>query len=186
MASIGHVAIALAARRLHERDLAARPAVITSVAVWSALSLLPDADVIAFALAIPYEAPWGHRGATHSLAFAGAVGLLGLLAAKVARLPALRTALLAAATVASHGVADAFTDGGLGSALLWPASDERFFAPWTPIPVAPIGLSFLSSRGLYCAMMELLLFAPFFVYGLWPRRQRTELSGPRAERSASR
>lgn len=35
-------------------------------------ALLPDADVIAFALRIPYSAPWGHRGTSHSLA----IGLL--------------------------------------------------------------------------------------------------------------
>jgi hypothetical protein len=46
------------------------------------------------------------------------------------------------------------TNGGLGCALLWPFSDERFFVPWRPIPVAPIGLAFLSARGLRIAVIE--------------------------------
>lgn len=171
MASLGHVAIALAARRLYQGGAPARAPAAFSIAVWCALSLLPDADVVAFTLGIPYEAPWGHRGATHSLAFAAGVGLLALVVARLARLPALRTSLLVAATVASHGIADAFTDGGLGSALLWPFSDERFFAPWTPIPVAPIGAAFFSARGLRVALVELVLFAPVLAYALWPRRR---------------
>ena len=34
---------------------------------FSALSLAPDLDVIAFRLGIPYSAPFGHRGAAHSI-----------------------------------------------------------------------------------------------------------------------
>jgi inner membrane protein len=53
---------------------------------------------------------------------------------------------------------------------LWPFSLERFFAPWRPIPVAPIGFGFLSARGMRVAGVELVAFAPLFVYALWPRR----------------
>lgn len=171
MASIGHVALALVARRVHERAARPRGSPLASVAFWSALSLLPDLDVIAFALGIPYSAPWGHRGATHSLAFAALVGGAAALLARAARVPVARTGLLVALVVASHGLADALTDGGLGSALLWPFSNQRFFAPWTPIPVAPIGLDFFSEVGLRVAAVELVLFAPLFLYGLWPRRR---------------
>lgn len=54
----------------------------------------------------------------------------------------------------------------------WPFSDERFFAPWRPIPVAPIGLAFLSARGLRIAVIELVLMSPLLIYALWPRRAR--------------
>jgi inner membrane protein len=171
MASIGHVAIGLAARRFYERAVVPRWAALTGAVVWSGLSLLPDLDVIGFRLGIPYEAPWGHRGATHSLCFAAGIGLLAALTARLGRLPVLRTAVVVFVVVASHGLADAFTDGGLGAALLWPFTDARFFAPWTPIPVAPIGRRFLSMRGLRVAAAEALLFAPFFLYALWPRRR---------------
>jgi inner membrane protein len=51
------------------------------MAWWSALSLLPDADVVGFSLGLEYGDPWGHRGATHSLAFALAVAAIVGLAA---------------------------------------------------------------------------------------------------------
>ena len=60
-----------------------------------------------------------------------------------------------------------------GCALLWPFSDERFFAPWRPLPVAPIGRAFLSSWGLHVALWEAVVFAPFFIYALWPGASRS-------------
>src|SRR6185436_12034064 len=126
MPSIGHVALGLCGRRFYEWAVTPRWVALSSAIVWSGVALLPDADVIAFSLGIPYGAPWGHRGATHSLCFAAVFGLVAALVARWARLPVLRTALVAAAVVASHGIADAFTDGGLGSALLWPFSNARF------------------------------------------------------------
>ena len=62
------------------------------------------------------------------------------------------------------------TDGGLGCALLWPFSLSRYFAPWRPIPVAPIGLDFLSLDGAMVSAIELALFSPVFLYALRPRR----------------
>jgi inner membrane protein len=101
-------------------------------------SVLPDADVLALRLGIPYAHPFGHRGATHSLAFALAAALVA--SALHARLGSTRRAAFAfvLAAAASHPLLDAFTDGGLGVALLWPFSDLRFFAPITPIHVSPI------------------------------------------------
>ncbi|MGC4090130.1 MAG: metal-dependent hydrolase [Polyangiaceae bacterium] len=167
MASIGHVAVGLAAGRLLSRT--PRQRLWLSLGL-SALSLLPDADVIGFALRVPYGAPWGHRGATHSLVFAAGVALLALGARRWLRLPALAWFGAVFAVVASHGLLDALTDGGRGVALLWPFDLTRYFAPWRPIPVAPIGLRFLSVRGLSIALVELLLFAPLFWYGLTPRK----------------
>src|SRR5262245_62425304 len=64
------------------------------------------------------------------------------------------------AVLASHGLLDTLTDGGLGAALFWPFDLTRYFAPWRPIPVSPIGLAFLSPYGLSVAATELALFAP--------------------------
>jgi inner membrane protein len=61
--------------------------------------------------------------------------------------------------------------GGAGLRWLWPFTDHRYFAPWHPIPVSPIGLGLLSSYGARVAAHELLLFAPVFAYAMWPRRQ---------------
>jgi inner membrane protein len=167
MPALGHLAVGLGAAR------AQRPPGALSAAAWTqllvALSYLPDLDVLAFRFGIPYHAPWGHRGAAHSLGTAALCGLLLALLAVVARLPPLRLALTGMAVVASHGLLDTLTDGGLGVALLWPFSDQRVFAPFRPIPVAPIGAGMLSARGLEVVAVELILFLPVFAYALWPR-----------------
>lgn len=168
MASIGHVLIGMAGARLSRERQRTIWTPVTAAVIWSGLSLLPDADVLGFRLGVRYEDTWGHRGATHSLAFALGVGVLVWIVARLTKLAALRTSLIAVAVVASHSILDTFTDGGLGCALLWPFSDERFFAPWTPIPVAPIGRAFLSGEGARVAAFELVAFAPFLLYAIWP------------------
>ena len=135
------------------------------------LSMLPDADVIGLPLGVAYASPWGHRGATHSLAFAAAIGFAIGLAARWRGRAALTTGLLAAAVLASHGLLDTLTNGGLGCALLWPFDLTRYFAPWRPIPVSPIGLAYLSPYGLFVAVSETILFSPLLVYALWRRRR---------------
>jgi len=130
---------------------------------------LPDIDVIAFSLGIPYHAPFGHRGALHSLAFAALCGVLAALAAGPLRLPVARLGLIVGTVMATHGLLDTLTDGGLGVALLWPFSDARYFASWRPIPVAPIGRRLFEADGLALMLRECILFLPFFVIGLWPR-----------------
>jgi inner membrane protein len=136
------------------------------MAAWSVLSMLPDADVIGFDLGIAYEDPLGHRGASHSLIFAAAVGaIVGLVATRFG-LPRLRAWLIATAVLASHGLLDTLTDGGLGCALFWPFDLTRYFAPWRPIPVSPIGLAFLSPYGAFVSATELILFSPLLFLGL--------------------
>lgn len=162
MASVGHIAVGMAAARAYDTS---RPR-WTSMAAWSALAMLPDLDVVGFALGVKYGDPWGHRGAAHSLTMAAALSIAMLAIARQFKLPPGRTALFAGAVLASHGLLDAMTDGGLGIALLWPFSLTRFFAPWRPIPVAPIGLDFLSPYGASVSAIELALFSPLFVYAL--------------------
>ena len=139
--------------------------------------MLPDADVIGFGFGVEYGDPWGHRGATHSLSFAIAVGLTIGFAARWFKRPAARTALVAAVVLASHGLLDTLTDGGLGSALLWPFDLTRYFAPWRPIPVAPIGLAFLSSSGLVISLTEVVLFSPLLVFALRSREMSPRVVG---------
>ena len=167
MASVGHVAIGMAAARLYRP---ARPPRWRSMAWWSVLSLLPDVDVIGFSLGVQYGDPWGHRGATHSLTFAIAVGLAFGLAARRFNRPLVRTAVVASAVLASHALFDTMTDGGLGCALLWPFNLTRYFAPWRPIPVAPIGRAFLSPTSGFIVLTELVLFSPLLVFALRFRR----------------
>lgn len=131
-------------------------------ATFAALALAPDLDVIAFRLGIPYAAPFGHRGASHALVTAVVVGALaGVVIARAWRMRAGVSIACAVVALASHGVFDMLTDGGEGVAYLWPFSTERWFFPVRPLPVAPIGARFLSLRGLVCASVELVVFAPF-------------------------
>ena len=170
MASLGHIAVGMAAARIVPGAVPrARPS-LGAIVFWSLLSFFPDADVIGFGLGISYGDEWGHRGATHSLVFSLALGIvIGLAAPRFGR-PARRTGVIASLVLASHALLDTLTNGGLGCALFWPFDLTRYFAPWNPIPVAPIGLSFFSPYGMFVAASELLLFAPLIWFALAPGR----------------
>jgi len=170
MATLGHVAVGVVAARWRSSRPAA-PGLALSMVGLAALSVLPDVDVIAFRLGIPYSNPYGHRGMTHSFLFAAAVGLLVALGLALRRRPVLLDALLATLVVASHGVLDAMTTGGLGIEFLWPVDTHRYFLPWQLIPVAPIGGRMLSARGLSVLLTEVVLFLPAWAYAFWPRPQ---------------
>jgi inner membrane protein len=104
-------------------------------------SVLPDMDVLAFTFGIPYAHEFGHRGMTHSFVFAAFVALMGACAKRILHTTFVRAFLFLFVATGSHGMLDAFTDGGLGVAFFWPWSESRFFAPFQPIRVAPIGIS---------------------------------------------
>ena len=162
MASIGHVVAGFSIARWHDGAFRWR-----SMVAFGAFSLLPDLDVIAFRFGIPYAAPFGHRGASHSLAFAILSALVAWLLTR-----SWRSTLAMFATVLSHPLLDMLTDGGLGVAFFWPFTAERFFFPWTPLPVAPIGKGMLSTRGLYVTVVESMVFFPLLVLvALGKRRQ---------------
>ncbi|WP_182267262.1 metal-dependent hydrolase [Stenotrophomonas maltophilia] len=152
-------------------------------------AMLPDADVLAFALHIPYADAFGHRGASHSLLFAGVLAAVAAVLAFFGsrrswsaphssgsrrpwsallcqpRLAPAKAGPTVASTVqaavfvfvcaASHPLLDAMTSGGLGVALAWPWSEQRFFAPWRPIRVSPFAPQFFSARGLATLLSEL-------------------------------
>lgn len=117
---------------------------------------LPDLDVAAFSLGIPYGAPWGHRGALHSLAFALLWALLVSLFFRRSRAGWALAAGVLAVSTASHTLLDAMTDGGKGVALFWPVSDHRWFLPLRPIRVSPIGMDFFGARGLASFRTEIV------------------------------
>lgn len=138
---------------------------------WAATcSVLPDLDVIAFWFDIPYRSIWGHRGFTHSLLFAVLTGCV--IAWSVFRRKDLAAMNRSRASLAiffslatiSHLVLDSFTSGGLGVALFAPLENSRYFAPWRPIKVSPIGADFFSTRGLLVLASEIIwVWLPAFV-----------------------
>jgi inner membrane protein len=170
MASIGHIIAGLSIAVVHDHvtttpSTPPSPMQRLAAATWfSLLGLAPDADVVGFRLGVAYADAWGHRGASHSMAFAVGLGLL--LAWPTARVLGRRllpTTVAVIAALLSHGLLDALTDGGLGAALWWPFSDVRCFAPWQPLPVAPIGRAFVSMRGLRCIVAEVVMLGPLLL-----------------------
>ena len=122
-------------------------------------SILPDIDVIGFAFGIRYGDLFGHRGITHSLFFALLLGCaVVLLFFKEGAQSISKSGLIAyfALVTASHPLLDAMTNGGLGVAFFAPFDATRYFLPWRPIEVSPIGMDFFSPRGMEVLMSEIV------------------------------
>ncbi len=122
------------------------------------LSILPDADVALHYLGVPYQSAFGHRGFTHSIAFAFAISLLSAwIFFKFIHTPLWMTWLYLFICAISHPLLDMCTTAGLGAALLWPFSEQRFFAPFRPIEVSPLSIRrFFGEAGLRVIWSEIL------------------------------
>jgi inner membrane protein len=81
----------------------------------------------------------GHRGFTHSIFFALCCGAMAAMRHRWFGVRAMNIFLFLSMAMISHGVLDALTYGGLGVEIAWPFSFDRFFFPWRPLPVSPIG-----------------------------------------------
>jgi inner membrane protein len=149
------------------------PAPMRTVSFWLlavACTVLPDADVLAFKLGIPYEHVLGHRGITHSIPFGLVAGfLLGWIFFRKKATKTtdwIITGLVLALCWISHGVLDGMTNGGLGVAYFAPFDVNRYFLPWRPIQVSPLGVSrFFSSWGIQVLVSELvwIVFPTLFI-----------------------
>lgn len=171
MASFGHVAVGLLAGRLHggTPGSSARRASAGALALFAAVSMLPDADVFLVAMGASDAGAIGHRGASHSLSIALGIGLLCAMAARRLGWPVLRTAMAGTLAVASHALLDVLGSGGRGLMVFWPWSSTRFFSPWRVFPDAPRGIKLLSHAGLIELAIELAIFSPITLYALWPQ-----------------
>ena len=134
--------------------------------IWTAVcAVLPDVDVIGFSFGISYDDMLGHRGLTHSIPFAVVVGFVAARSCANSNTLGFGIRDLGfgiwplwmyfMAITASHGLLDALTNGGRGIAFFAPFSSQRFFFPWRPIQVSPIGVGFFSVRGLTVLQSEL-------------------------------
>lgn len=142
------------------------------------LSMLPDFDAFLMPW-IDYDAPWGHRGMTHSLAFAAVAGTLAAVALRRrVTFPGGVSGLAAtfAVVTASHGFLDAMTDGGRGVAFFAPFDATRHFLPVRPIPVSPITVNPFSAWVLNVLAVEALLLGPL-VAALWTARRPMSRKG---------
>ena len=136
------------------------------------LTLLPDADVITFRFGIPYASQWGHRGFTHSITFALVMGLVSMLFSTKLESTKKIVFLTTFLSTLSHSVFDALTNGGLGVALLWPFDHNRYFFPFRPVEVSPIGVrGFLSHRGIVIVLNEILwIWSPCLILSFLVRK----------------
>ncbi|HEB58716.1 MAG TPA: metal-dependent hydrolase [Gammaproteobacteria bacterium] len=130
---------------------------------WLAIlcATLPDIDALWHWLGVPYASMWGHRGITHSLAFALLTGMIvarsGFPSLTVFKVKWWRLVAFFTLVTASHGLLDAMTNGGLGVAFFAPFDDARYFLPWRPIVVSPIGVrAFFSEWGWRVVKSELI------------------------------
>jgi len=124
-------------------------------------SIVADADVITFAFGIEYGDFLGHRGFFHSLCFAFILSMVMALwefrKLQLFSKPWWKIWIFFFCITASHGVLDTFTNGGLGIALFSPFDKARYFAPWTPLIVSPIGArGFFTPWGLAALASEIL------------------------------
>ena len=124
-------------------------------------SVIADADIVGFPFGIPYEHFWGHRGFFHSPFFGLLMSFFLVIVffrdIEIFSRPWFSYFSFFFLLSASHGVLDAFTNGGLGIALLSPFDNARYFFPWTPIMVSPIGIGgFFSPWGLSVIKSEML------------------------------
>ncbi len=100
------------------------------------LPILPDFDAFSTAA---YGSALGHRGITHSLAFALVVGMLAAsVTFRYFRANWWSLSGLFFAIIASHGLLDALTRGGMEIPFFWPL-DSRC-GNWGPIPASDLRL----------------------------------------------
>lgn len=155
-------------------------------------AVVPDLDVIGFQLGVRYGDFWGHRGFTHSLLFAGLLASSVMFLAFRHDIPGIGRFSLWTyffLATASHGFLDALTDGGLGVAFFSPFNNARYFLPWTPIRVSPIGVGrFFTQRSLAVIRSEVLwIWVPsvLLILGAWlihPRNSQADANATENQR----
>lgn len=167
-----HVAVPLVARRAIEVDeKLERRLGVTAVLV----SIWPDLDYATLPFEVRPNDLLGHRGLTHSIFVAIAVGLVAsLLFPKTAR-KTIATLLVVVAL--SHPIIDALTAGDLGVALFWPLTRARLSFPFHLVATCPVGLDeWIGYWGLLTIANEALYIvtplALAVAYRRWPERRK--------------
>ncbi|HEX2829338.1 MAG TPA: metal-dependent hydrolase [Burkholderiales bacterium] len=140
-----------------------------------AASMAPDLDVYIS----HYWSAIAHRGITHTPLAALFGALCAALIARALRTTHVKAFLFVFVCLLSHPLLDMCTNGGSGIPLLWPLDDERYFFPWTPIEVSPLGIRrFFSERGLEVLTSEIVwVWVPALVLYATLRRSRHSREG---------
>jgi len=136
-------------------------------------AVIPDIDVIGYFYHIPYQSPLGHRGFTHSILFA----LIWAIFIKICffknenwkKFQTYYIIIILFLSTLSHGLVDAMTNGGLGVGFFIPFDHSRYFLPWRPILVSPLGIkNFFTPYGLEVIGNEFiwLIIPSLFMIGI--------------------
>jgi membrane-bound metal-dependent hydrolase YbcI (DUF457 family) len=146
------------------------------MALGALLAVCPDFDVL---LLWQLGGNDWHRGFSHSLAFAVAIGLLTWAFMRVYEV---REAFMYTSAILSHTLMDGFFSKGRDDiAFLWPFSAERFSTGILPYFEFPLNLrddsmlNFLRQFIEY-NLIEMVVFSPLLLlcYRNWQRHQRDE------------
>jgi len=154
---ISHAVVGIAAGKAFAPRGVPKHFVLTSVVC----AVIPDLDVIGFFFGFTYDHLIGHRGFFHSPFFSLFLSLFIVSVffsnEKKFSIPWWSYVFYFFLLSSSHGILDAFTNGGGGVALLYPFDDTRYFFPWSPIMVSPLNVkAFISNWGLMVIKTELL------------------------------
>ena len=149
----------------------------------AALTIVPDLDVLGMYAGIPFDHMLGHRGLSHSLLFASILAaIMSAIFAHRKKINALAVWFYLFVCTASHGVLDAFTNGGPGIAFFAPFSNERYFFSFRPIEVSTLNIRyFFESQGAGVLANEFVTIWPICLivllvgYG-WQKRRANQPS----------
>jgi len=123
-------------------------------------AVAPDLDLIGWLLGISPFTLLGHRGLSHSIAFAV---MLGVIAATTLQHPVARRHRIAAAVVlivatGTHGVLDALTTYAPTGPAFWaPFSNHRYRFSWMPLTGAGGVKTDFGQEALYVCLPALVL-----------------------------
>jgi len=120
---------------------------------------LPDLDTLGHKYGIRYQDCFGHRGALHSLLVAAFCALVLIAVFKLFARPRGFSLLKDCfwglfLGISSHGLLDALTNGGLGVAVFWPWSCQRYFFPVRPLEVSPLSVERFFQQGIFIMKNE--------------------------------
>lgn len=172
-----HAILGVGISRATDRPGKDRHFAVVTAKVAALMAIFPDVDILAFIAGIPYWHWAGHRGVCHSAAFAIALASFTFwLVRREFPQAGKREWLIFCAAALSHGLLDMATDGGLGSAILFPFTKRRFFFPQRLIPVSA-GWSGFFDWGFPLFMWEVGLLWPPAIAGFilgtrWPGKVR--------------
>jgi len=134
-------------------------------------AVAPDLDLVGLPLGVPFEAPLGHRGLTHSIPFAILIGAAAAWA--FLRMLPTREQVIAGVTLilamVTHGLLDALTTYSPTGPAFWaPFSNARYRFLWTPLTGGGGFDTAFGEEFLYVILPSVVIILGI---GLWRRAQ---------------